>query len=118
MRHGQLDGAGALHLLAADPGNLLHHPQAERQVGVEAAPELADKPRPDEQLVRRDLGVGRALLERGDEIARPEYHGGRTAKKVAAPMATRENVCCQLAASDLAYPPSCPQTARCANHGP
>ena len=63
--------------------------------------------------MRRYLGIGRALLERGDEIARPEYHGGRTAKKVSAPMATSENVCCQLAAADLAFPPL---HARCQPH--
>ena len=46
----------------------------ERQVGVEAAAELAHEARPDEQLVRGDFGVGRALFQRGNEILRPEFH--------------------------------------------
>jgi hypothetical protein len=49
VRHRKLDRARPLHLLAADPESLLHHPQAERQVGVEAAAQLAHEPGADEQ---------------------------------------------------------------------
>ena len=75
--HLELDAAAALDLLAADLGELLHHPQAQRQEGVEASAQLAHQAGPDEQLVRGNLGVGRAFFERGDKILGPELHGVR-----------------------------------------
>ena len=64
-----------LHLLAADPIDLLAddlldpvaHALAERQQRVDPGAELAQIAGPDEQAVRRHLGVGRIVAERGEE---------------------------------------------------
>ena len=64
-----------LHLLAADPVDLLaddlldplRHPEPERQEAVDAGAQLADVAGPDEQPVRRHLGLGRVVAERGEE---------------------------------------------------
>ena len=64
-----------LHLLAADPVLLLADdlldalvdPLAERQQRVDPGAELADVAGPDEQPVRRHLGVGRVVAERREE---------------------------------------------------
>ena len=64
-----------LHLLAADPVLLLADdlldpvvdPLAERQQRVDPGAELADVAGPQQQAVRRHLGVGRVVAERGEE---------------------------------------------------
>ncbi len=50
-RHEQLDGAGAVHLLADDALDLLQHPEAERQPGVDAGGFLAEHPGAQHQPV-------------------------------------------------------------------
>ena len=84
-----------LHLLRADPillfaDDLLDpvvDPLAERQERVDAGPELAHVARPDEEAMRRHLGIGRVVAERGEEemgqshgcvrIAAPPVRGGQ-----------------------------------------
>jgi hypothetical protein len=73
-RHQQLDGAGAVHLLADDLLDLLEHLQAQRQPGVDAGRLLADHARAQHQLVRDDLGVRGSFFQNGQEIAR-QAHG-------------------------------------------
>ena len=63
-----------VHLLAAELRDLLQRAQAEREVGVESAAQFAHEPRAQQQLVRGDLGVGRAFLEGGNEKFGPEFH--------------------------------------------
>jgi len=78
-------GLLALQLLAADLRDLLHDAKAQRHESVEAAAQLADEARADEQLVRGDLGVGRAFLERGDEELGPTFHAVNRVTKPAVP---------------------------------
>ena len=73
-RHQQLDGAGAVHLLAHDLLDLLQHPQAQRQPGIDAGGLLPDHAGAQHQPVRDDLGLGRGFLQDGQEIAR-QAHG-------------------------------------------
>ena len=64
-----------LHLLAADPVLLLADdlldpvadPLAERQQRIDAGPELADVAGSHQQPMRRHLGLGRVVAERGEE---------------------------------------------------
>jgi len=58
MRHPQLNRAGAIHLLTTELGNLVHRTQAQREVGVKAAPQPAHQPSADKQAVRGDLRIG------------------------------------------------------------
>jgi len=83
--HPELDAAGAVELLAAELGQLLHDAQAEGQVRVKAAAELANEARADEQLVGGDFRVRRALLEGGNKKLRPEFHEARHASSGATP---------------------------------
>ena len=66
-RHQQFDGAGTVLFLAHDAFDLAQHAQAERQPGVDAGGGLADQAGAEHQLVADDLGVGRTLLENGQE---------------------------------------------------
>ena len=63
-RQRELLGAGGVHLLADDLGDLAHHPGAERQVRVDAARDPADEAGADEEPVAVDLGVGRVVPQR------------------------------------------------------
>jgi hypothetical protein len=63
----ELLAADGVHLLPDDPLDLGERPACERQVVVDARPELPDEAGPDEELVGGDQRVGRRLLERGDE---------------------------------------------------
>ena len=54
----QLDGAGAVHLLADDRFQLLDGAQAERQIGVDAGGDFADHAGAHHQLLADDVGVG------------------------------------------------------------
>ena len=74
-RHQHLLGAGAVLLLAHDPLDLLEHPQAQRQPGVDAGAGLAHHAGAQHQPVRNDLGLGGGLLERRHEIG-GKAHGG------------------------------------------
>ena len=74
-RHQDLDGPGRVHLLPHDLLDLLQHGEAERQPAVDASRELLDHAGPQHELVRDDLGLGRRLLEDGQEVA-GEAHPG------------------------------------------
>ncbi len=64
-RHQQFDGAGAILFLTNDLLDLLQHPQAQRQPGINAGGFLPHHARPQHQAMRHDLGVLRILLEDG-----------------------------------------------------
>ncbi len=66
-RHQQLDGAGAVHLVADDVLDLADHAQAHRHVVVDAGAQALDHAGAHHQLVADDFRVGRGFLERGDE---------------------------------------------------
>ena len=77
-----------LHLLAADPIDLLADDLldpaggavAQRQEGIDARAELADVAGPDEQPVRRHLGLGRIVAQSGKEQV-----AGTHARRIAGP---------------------------------
>ena len=73
-RHQQLDRAGAILLLAHDRADLVQHPQAERQPGVDAGAFLPDHAGAQHQPVRDDFRLLRRFLEHRQEIA-GEAHG-------------------------------------------
>ena len=73
-RHQELDSPCPLLLLAHDLLDLIEHPQAQRQPGIDARGLLFDQAGAQHQLVRNDLGVRGRLFERGQEIAR-QAHG-------------------------------------------
>jgi hypothetical protein len=66
-RHRELDGTGAVHLLAHDRLDLADHAQAHRHVGVDARAELLDHAGAHHEPMARDLGIGRRFLEGGDK---------------------------------------------------
>ena len=68
-RHQHLDRAGAVLLLAHDLLDLLQHPQAERQEGVDAGGLLPDHAGAQHQPVRDDLRLLRGLAQDRQEIA-------------------------------------------------
>ena len=74
-RHQQLDGAGAVHLLADDLLDLLQHTEAERQPGVDAGRLLPDHPGAQHEPVREDLRLLRVVAEDRQEEA-GQAHGG------------------------------------------
>ena len=74
VRHPQLDRPGGVHLLAADLRDLVENAEAERQIGVKAAAEFAHQAGAQQQLVRRDFGVGGRFLQGGNEELGPERH--------------------------------------------
>src|SRR3954465_9625594 len=67
-RHLPLDADG-VHLLLDDRLDLAHHPLAERQGGVEAGADLAHETAADEEPMADRLGVGRVVLQGGQEEA-------------------------------------------------
>ena len=73
-RHQQLDGAGAVLLLAHDILDLAQHLEAERQPRIDAGRGLLDHAGAQHQLVRDDLRLLRRLAQHGQEIA-GEAHG-------------------------------------------
>ena len=68
-RHQDLDGAGAVLLLAHDLLDLGQHPAAERQPGIDARRLLADHARPQHQSVRDDLRLLRRFAKNWQEVA-------------------------------------------------
>ena len=66
-RHQKLDGAGAVLLLAHDLADLLQHPQAERQEGINPGRLLADHAGAQHQPVGGDLRLLRGLAQIGQE---------------------------------------------------
>jgi hypothetical protein len=69
-RHGELEGAGAVHFLADDPRHLLDHAHAERQPGVDAGGHAPDDPRAQHEAVAHELGFSRAFLLRREKELR------------------------------------------------
>ena len=67
-RHEDLDGAGAVLLLADDGVDLVEDAQAERQPGIDAGRLLPDEPGPQHQPVRDDLGLLRGVPQDRQEI--------------------------------------------------
>ena len=61
-------------LLADDLLDAVVDPLAERQQRVDPGPELADVAGPEQQAVRRHLGLGRIVAEGGEEQV-GEAHG-------------------------------------------
>jgi hypothetical protein len=82
---GRMDD-GHLHLLAADPVDLLaddlfhplRHAEAQRQQRVQPRAQLADVPGAQQQPMRRHLRLGRIVAKRGEEQV-GETHRGRIA---------------------------------------
>ena len=68
-RHQDFLGAGGVLLLADDLLDLLQHPPAERQPGIDAGAGLPDHAGAQHQPVGGDLRLGRGFLQRGQEGA-------------------------------------------------
>ena len=66
-RHLDLLAADPVHLLADDLLDALVDPEPERQERVDARAELADVAGPDEEPVRRHLGIGRIVTQGREE---------------------------------------------------
>ena len=73
-RHQQFDRAGTVLLLAHDLADLLKHPKAERQEGVDARGLLPHHAGAQHQPVRDDLRLFRRLAQDRQEIA-GQAHG-------------------------------------------
>ena len=59
-----LQGAGGIHLLAHDGGDLLQYAPEQRQIGVDSRPEATDVAGPDQQLMGGDFGLRRVIPQR------------------------------------------------------
>ena len=68
-RHQKLDRAGAVLLLAHDPADLVEHPQAERQEGVNACGLLPHHAGAQHQPVRDDFRLAGRFAQDRQEIA-------------------------------------------------
>ena len=66
-QHGM--SAGCLHLLVHDVLDVLQHPEPQRQPGIDAGRGLADHAGAQHQAMGDDRGLGRRVLQRGQEIA-------------------------------------------------
>ena len=66
-RHLDLLAADPVHLLADDLLDPLVDPEAERQQRVDPGAELADVAGPDEEAMRRHLGIGRVVAQGREE---------------------------------------------------
>ncbi len=95
-RHLDLDGAGAVLLLAHDRIDLVEHPQPERQPGVDTGRFLPDHAGAEHQPMRHDLGLLRRLAQDGQEISAETHRrglGGEVRKgKEVAPQARRQTI--------------------------
>jgi hypothetical protein len=69
-RHQQLDGAGTILFLADDLLDLLQHPQAQRQPGIDAGGFLSHHARTQHQPMRDNLGLFRILFKDGKKEPR------------------------------------------------
>ncbi len=67
-RHQQFDGAGAVLLLAHDLADLLQHPEAERQEGIDAGRLLPHHAGAQHQPVRDDFRLFRRFAQDRQEI--------------------------------------------------
>src|SRR4030095_9297095 len=77
----QLDCTRAILLLAHDLLDLLEHPKAERQPGVDPGGLLADEAGAQHETVRHDLRFFRRLTQNGQEVT-GQAHGARIASFV------------------------------------
>jgi hypothetical protein len=68
-RHQELDGAGAVLLLAHDPANLVEHAQPKRQEGVNPGRLLAHHAGAQHQAMRDDLRFLRCFAQNGQEVS-------------------------------------------------
>ena len=80
-RHQQFQRAGAVLLLANDLLDLLQHPEAERQPGIDAGCLLPDHARAEHQPVRDDLRLFRILFQNRQEKSR-QSHGKHSRESV------------------------------------
>ena len=80
-RHQHFDRARPVLLLAHDRADLVQHPHAERQPGVDAGRLLADHAGAQHQPVRNDLRLLGSLLEDRQEIA-GEAHGAGSDRRI------------------------------------
>src|SRR5262245_17637028 len=76
--HQQLDCTRAILLLTHDLLDLLEHPKAERQPGVNAGSLLADEAGAQHEAVRHDLRFFRRFTQNGQEVT-GQAHGVRIA---------------------------------------
>ncbi|MNY16956.1 hypothetical protein D3C86_1502500 [compost metagenome] len=67
-RHRHLDRAGVVHLFTHDVFDFFQDAQAGRQPGIQPRGQLADHPGAQHQLMADDFGVGRRLLQSGEQI--------------------------------------------------
>ena len=76
-RHQELDGAGAVLLLADDGIHLVQNALTQRQPGIDALGLLLDHARTQHEAVRDDLGFLGVFLEDGQEEAGKAHIGFR-----------------------------------------
>ena len=72
-RHLELLAADRVHLLADDLLDPLRHPEAERQERVDPGPELANVTGPQQQPMRRHLGLARIVAQAREEELRQAH---------------------------------------------
>src|SRR5205823_2927839 len=63
-----------VHLIANDGNDFVDRALSEKEIGVDAGSKLANIPGADQELVTRDLRVGRRFAQRGDKQVRPAMH--------------------------------------------
>ena len=83
-RHLHLLAADRVHLLADDLLDAVADALAERQQRVDPGAELADVAGPEQQPVRRHLGVGGIVAERGEEQV-GQAHGAKDSGRAPVP---------------------------------
>ena len=88
-RHQQFERAGAVLLLAHDLLDLLQHPQAQRQPGIDAGRLLPHHARAQHQPMRHDLGLFRILFQDGQKEPR-QSHGQHQEESVGTREASSE----------------------------
>src|SRR3990170_902608 len=71
--HGDLLGPGPVHLLPYYVLHLLYHPETQRQEVIDARGDLPYHAGPDHEGLAHDLGVGRGLLQRGNQHFRKTH---------------------------------------------
>jgi hypothetical protein len=60
-------GSGPVHFLANNLFNFADNPITQWQVGIDAAGQFPDHPRPNHQLVADNVGIGRNFPSGGQE---------------------------------------------------
>ncbi|MNM50286.1 hypothetical protein D3C81_613140 [compost metagenome] len=67
-RHANFDRVSIVHFFANDVFNLFQNAQAGRQPGIKTGGKLANHPGAQHQLVADHFGIGRCLLQSGEQI--------------------------------------------------